>query len=194
MISAAHIVVIEDDPVTRTALTGYLEGFGYRITGWTPDQRITMAANPDWWDKANASNVTEVVYTPIKADATRVAALLSGDVDMVTDLPTQDVARLRSDPKLKVVDGSETVIPADVVLLAFGFRPDPADWLIAQASERTPDQRLVVGQSGRLPFQSTQPKLFAGGDVVRGADLVVTAVADGRDAAVSIALFLGVTS
>ena len=94
----------------------------------------------------------------------------------------------------EVVDGSETVIPADVVLLAFGFRPDPADWLIAQASERTPDQRLVVGQSGRLPFQSTQPKLFAGGDVVRGADLVVTAVADGRDAAVSIALFLGVTS
>jgi peptide/nickel transport system substrate-binding protein len=80
---------------------------GYRITGWTPDQRITLSANPDWWDKANASNVTEVIYTPIKADATRVAALLSGDVDMVTDLPTQDVARLRSDSKLKVVDGNE---------------------------------------------------------------------------------------
>lgn len=94
----------------------------------------------------------------------------------------------------EVVDGSETVIAADVVLLAFGFRPDPADWLIAHASERLPDQRLVVGQSGRLSFQSAQPKLFAGGDVVRGADLVVTAVADGRDAAVSIARFLGVTS
>jgi len=80
---------------------------GYRITGWTPDQRVTMTANPDWWDKANASNVTEVIYSPIKADSTRVAALLSGDVDMVTDLPTQDVARLRSDPKLKIVDGHE---------------------------------------------------------------------------------------
>ncbi len=79
----------------------------YKITGWTPDQRITLASNPDWWDKANASNVTEVVYTPIKADATRVAALLSGDVDMVTDLPTQDVARLRGDGKLKVVEGHE---------------------------------------------------------------------------------------
>ncbi len=79
----------------------------YKITGWTPDQRITLAANPDWWDKANASNVTEVVYTPIKADATRVAALLSGDVDIVTDLPTQDVARLRGDSKLKVLDGNE---------------------------------------------------------------------------------------
>ena len=80
---------------------------GYKITGWMPDQRVTMTANPDWWDKANASNVTEVVYTPIKADSTRVAALLSGDVDMVTDLPTQDVTRLRGDAKLKVLDGHE---------------------------------------------------------------------------------------
>jgi len=78
----------------------------YRITGWTPDQRITMSQNKDWWDKAK-NNVTEVIYTPIKSDPTRVAALLSGDVDMLTDLPTQDVARLRQDPKLKVVDGHE---------------------------------------------------------------------------------------
>ena len=80
---------------------------GYKITGWTPDSRVTMAANADWWDKANASNVTEVVYNPIKADSTRVAALLSGDVDIVTDLPTQDVTRLRGESKLKVLDGHE---------------------------------------------------------------------------------------
>jgi peptide/nickel transport system substrate-binding protein len=48
-----------------------------------------------------------VVYTPIKSRPTRVAALLSGDVDMLTDLPTQDVARLRGDAKLKIVDGHE---------------------------------------------------------------------------------------
>ena len=79
---------------------------GFMITGWTPDQRITMKANPGWWDKPQG-NVTEVVYTPIKADATRIAALLSGDVDLVTDMPTQDVARIRNDPKLKVLDGHE---------------------------------------------------------------------------------------
>ena len=78
----------------------------YRITGWTPEQRITMSVNNDWWDK-HTNNVKEVVYTPIKSDPTRVAALLSGDVDMLTDLPTQDVARLRGDGKLKVVDGPE---------------------------------------------------------------------------------------
>jgi peptide/nickel transport system substrate-binding protein len=79
---------------------------GYRITGWTPDQRVTMTRNPDWWDKPRG-NVTDVVYTPIKSDPTRVAALLSGDVDMLTDLPTQDVARLRADSKLKILDGHE---------------------------------------------------------------------------------------
>jgi len=78
----------------------------YRITGWTPEQRITMSINNDWWDK-NPGNVKEVVYTPIKSDPTRVAALLSGDVDLLTDLPTQDVARLRTEGKLKVVDGPE---------------------------------------------------------------------------------------
>jgi peptide/nickel transport system substrate-binding protein len=78
----------------------------YQITGWTPDQRITMKLNPAWWDK-HQGNVTEVVYTPIKSDPTRVAALIAGDVDMLTDLPTQDVAKLRQDPKLKIVDGPE---------------------------------------------------------------------------------------
>ena len=78
----------------------------YKITGWQPEQRITMVANADWWDKT-PGNVKEVIYTPIKSDATRVAALLAGDVDMLTDIPTQDVARLRSDAKLKIVDGPE---------------------------------------------------------------------------------------
>ncbi len=78
----------------------------YKITGWTPDQRITMTINKDWWGKLDG-NVTEVIYTPIKSDATRVAALLSGDVDLLTDLPTQDVARLRADSKLTILDGPE---------------------------------------------------------------------------------------
>jgi peptide/nickel transport system substrate-binding protein len=78
----------------------------FRITGWQPEQRVTMVANPDWWDKTGG-NVKEVIYTPIKSDPTRVAALLSGDVDLLTDIPTQDVNRLRSDSKLKILDGPE---------------------------------------------------------------------------------------
>jgi len=78
----------------------------YIINGWSPDQRILMSNNDSWWGKKDG-NVTRVNYTPIKADATRVAALLSGEVDMVTDLPTQDVARLKQNKNLKVVDGVE---------------------------------------------------------------------------------------
>lgn len=78
----------------------------YRITSWQPDQKITMTRHRDWWDKATG-NVTDVVYTPIGSDPTRVAALLSGELDMLTDLPTQDVARLRSEPKIKMMEGNE---------------------------------------------------------------------------------------
>jgi peptide/nickel transport system substrate-binding protein len=78
----------------------------YKITGWQPESRVTMTINNDWWDK-HTNNVKEVIYTPISNDATRVAALLSGDIDMLTDLPTPDVGRLRGDSKLKILDGPE---------------------------------------------------------------------------------------
>jgi len=78
----------------------------YVLKLWEPDKRVVFTANTAWWDKM-PGNVTEVIYTPIKSDATRVSALLSGDVDLVTDLPTQDVARLHGDPKVKVLDGAE---------------------------------------------------------------------------------------
>ena len=78
----------------------------YLIKSWEPDKQVTMAANPAWWDKREG-NATEVIYSPIKSDATRVAALLADNVDLVTDLPTQDVERLRKESKLKVLDGPE---------------------------------------------------------------------------------------
>ena len=78
----------------------------YVLKLWEPDRRILMQANPAWWDKIEG-NITEVIYTPIQSDATRVAALLSGDVDLLTDMPTQDVARMQKDPKLKVLEGAE---------------------------------------------------------------------------------------
>ncbi|MEH0165153.1 ABC transporter substrate-binding protein [Paucibacter sp. JuS9] len=79
----------------------------YRITGWKPDQVVTMERHAGWWDQ-HRNNITEVQYLPIKSDATRVAALLSGGVDILTDLPTQDVARLKADPRLKMIEGPET--------------------------------------------------------------------------------------
>ncbi|MBP3984005.1 FAD-dependent oxidoreductase [Pseudoxanthomonas helianthi] len=88
------------------------------------------------------------------------------------------------------IEGSESLLDADVVIIAFGFSPTLPEWLASQGVEATPNGRIVAGGGERLPYQTTNPKLFAGGDCVRGADLVVTAVAEGRDAAQSIAQML----
>jgi peptide/nickel transport system substrate-binding protein len=73
------------------------------------DVKTVLVANPAWWDKAEG-NVSEIVYTPIKSDATRAAALISGEVDLVLDPPTQDIPRLRQNTAIKIADGTETRI------------------------------------------------------------------------------------
>ena len=90
------------------------------------------------------------------------------------------------------VPGSEHVIPADAVIIAFGFRPSPPDWFDEADIRTSPNGRVRVDSIGELPFQTTNPKVFAGGDMVRGSDLVVTAVFEGREAAAGIAKYVGV--
>jgi glutamate synthase (NADPH/NADH) small chain len=92
------------------------------------------------------------------------------------------------------VPGTETELRADVVIQAFGFRPSPPAWCAAHGLTLHGDGRLLVGGDGRLPFQTTHPRVFAGGDNVRGADLVVRAVHDGREAAAAIAQGLRVAA
>ena len=93
----------------------------------------------------------------------------------------------------RVVAGSEQVLPADRVILAFGFRPSPAAWF-AEFTIETQHNGLVrtQGQDGRFAFQTANPKVFAGGDMVRGSSLVVHAVHEGRSAAQGIVDYLGV--
>ncbi len=78
----------------------------YKLVSWQPDQAVKMVANTGWWDK-NPGNVTELSYLPIKSAPTRVAALLSGDVDIVTDLPPQDFFKLKEEGKVRLLEGSE---------------------------------------------------------------------------------------
>jgi len=85
----------------------------------------------------------------------------------------------------EAVPDGETLIEADVVIQAFGFRPSPAAWLGEHGVALAPDGKVLV--AGGLPYQTAHPKIFAGGDNVRGADLVVTAVHDGREAGEAIA-------
>jgi len=90
------------------------------------------------------------------------------------------------------IPGSETVLPADAVILAFGFRPDPPTWLreLGVGFDRR-GCAMTTPEGSPLAYQTENPKLFAGGDMVRGSDLVVTAVYEGREAATSIARYIG---
>ena len=90
------------------------------------------------------------------------------------------------------VPGSEEILPTDVVILAFGFRPSPANWFEASTINMDGSGRVVAPESQAYKFQTSNPKIFAGGDMVRGSDLVVTAIWEGRQAAEGILDYLGV--
>jgi glutamate synthase (NADPH) small chain len=91
----------------------------------------------------------------------------------------------------EVVPGTEETIAADAVIIAFGFLPNPPDWFKSQRIELHGNGRVRVSGTPQSRFQTTNPKIFAGGDMVRGSDLVVTAVFEGREAAQGILRHLG---
>ncbi len=98
-------------------------------------------------------------------------------------------ARGRRTPQ--AVPGSEEIIPADAVIIAFGFQPSPAPWF-SEFGIDIDERGRVTANKAKHKFQTSHPKVFAGGDMVRGSDLVVTAVYEGREAADGILESLGV--
>jgi peptide/nickel transport system substrate-binding protein len=116
----------------------------FKVTAWQPDVKVVLTQNKDWWGhKAGKfeSNLTEVVLLPVKSNATRLAALLSGEVDMVIDPPTQDVQRLKAEPTLKVLEAGEM----RVQYLAFDTYRD--DLVYGSAKGRNPFKDLRVRQA-----------------------------------------------
>ena len=79
-----------------------------------------------------------------------------------------------------------------MVLVAFGFRPSPADWFEDHDIQIDEGGRVVAPEKAKFKFQTSNPKVFAGGDMVRGSDLVVTAIWEGRQAADGILDYLDV--
>jgi len=105
-----------------------------------PGIRTVLKRNPDWWGikegRANG-NVTEVTYTQISADATRTAALLSGEVDFVLDPPPQDLRRIEENKGTKVVRGQENRV------VFFGF-------------DQMRDELLYSNVKGKNPFKDVR--------------------------------------
>ena len=94
--------------------------------------------------------------------------------------------------RAEIVAGSEHVVPADAVVMAFGFRPHSMEWLAKHSVELDSQGRVIAPEGSDNAFQTSNPKIFAGGDIVRGSDLVVTAIAEGRKAADGILNYLEV--
>ena len=111
--------------------------------------------------------------------------MITGVKVATTELGEPDERGRRSP---QIVEGSEEILEADAVILAFGFQPSPPAWLKDYEVNLNAQQRIEVSEG----FQSSNMKIFAGGDAVRGSDLVVTAIAEGRIAAESILEYLDV--
>ena len=88
------------------------------------------------------------------------------------------------------IAGSEFVMEADAVVIAFGFLPSPPKWMIDAGVELDSRGRVVAVDSSDFALQTTKQNVFAGGDMVLGSDLVVTAIDQGRKAAMGILDFV----
>lgn len=108
----------------------------FRIESHEPGIKTVFKANPQWWDKPE-HNLTEIVFRPIASPATRVAALLSGEIDIVEPLPLQDIEHVGRHPATKVVAGSE------VRTVFLGF-------------DQSRDELLHSSIKGRNPFKDTR--------------------------------------
>ncbi|WP_193016763.1 FAD-dependent oxidoreductase [Proteus sp. FME41] len=112
------------------------------------------------------------------------------EVDNQNKVVSIRVIKTQNDKTLIPIEGSEHELPADAVILAFGFKPAHYPWLDENNIEYAPSGRIIISDNPEISNQTTNPKVFAGGDIVRGSDLVVTAIAEGREAAEGILRYL----
>jgi peptide/nickel transport system substrate-binding protein len=101
----------------------------FALVSREPDVRTVLRRNDAYWGRGEVPlEITELVLTPIKADATRIAALLSGELDFVQDVPVQDIERLKSSPQLAVTPARRTA-------------PSSSAWMSARRSSGRPTSR-----------------------------------------------------
>ena len=85
----------------------------FMLVARDPDVKSVFRKNPSWWGIREGrfeGNVDEIVYTPVRSDATRMAALASGDLDFVLDPPLQDIEKLRLDKRIRIYAEPENLV------------------------------------------------------------------------------------
>ena len=129
----------------ETYASRHANGTGpYVLAPWDSDSKVVLRRNPKWWGIAEGlfeGNVDEMVYLPVRSDATRMAALVSGEIDFVLDPPLQDVARLKGDARVRILEGLEN----RVVFLAMDQSGDALKY--SDVKGRNPMRDLRVRQA-----------------------------------------------
>ncbi|HEX8010924.1 MAG TPA: ABC transporter substrate-binding protein [Casimicrobiaceae bacterium] len=137
--SAAHGVMEPQNYNARqeTYAVRNANGTGpYKLKSYESDVRTVLVANRDWWGRRG--NVDEAIYTVIQSDATRLAALVSGEVDFVIDPPFQDIARLKQDARFKLAEMT------DIGTQYLGFDQSRAELEFSDVKGRNPFKDLRV--------------------------------------------------
>ena len=126
--------------------------------------KTTFKRNPNWWGKFDG-NVQEIVFTPIANDATRLAALISGEIDFVIDPAPRDIARLRSVSGVKVIDGPENRV------LFIGMDQQRDDLLYGNVKGRNPFKDIRVRRAlyHAIDIETIRTKLMNGQSVPTGS-------------------------
>ncbi|MBW2558392.1 MAG: ABC transporter substrate-binding protein [Deltaproteobacteria bacterium] len=135
----------------------------YRVTSREQGVKTVFEEFSDYWDKKSPGNVDKIILSPIKNDATRVAALLSGDVDFIMPVPPQDYKRIRKDKNSKLVTMSGSRIIT--CQLNQKSRPEFANKLVRQAIVYATNNDGIVKKimKGTASVAAQQaPKGFAG--------------------------------
>ncbi|PWS37307.1 ABC transporter substrate-binding protein [Falsiroseomonas bella] len=140
----------------------------FRLASREPDVRTVLRRNDAWfgWNEPGQTpgNVTEIVYRPIGSDATRIAALLSGEVDFVLDPPLQDLTRLRNAGNIRVLEGPEV----RTIFLAMDVNRD--ELLYSDVRGRNPLKDLRVRQAlyHAIDIQAIHRTTMRGQSIVTG--------------------------
>jgi peptide/nickel transport system substrate-binding protein len=136
----------------------------YVLVSRAPDVKTVLKRNPAYWGTIEG-NVQDVVYTPIKSGPTRVAALISGEVDFVLDPPPNDVERLRQSPGVKVVEGPENRV------LFIGMDQGRKELLYSSVKGKNPFQDVRVRRAfyQAIDIETIKARLMNGKAMPTGA-------------------------
>lgn len=143
-----------------------------------PDARTVLAVNPDWWDTPE-HNLTRIEFSPIASDATRIAALLSGELDFITPAPLQDIDRINAAEGVSVIEGPEL----RTIMLGFNYNDELHNSNVTGANPLK-DARVRQALNLAIDMDLIQKKVMRGKS--RNAALLVAPPVPGYDSELDV--------